>query len=335
MKEREMPKTQIETKNINHLEDNLPRGKRGQIRWSRIPQEEIIIYLEEKARALLQEKESLNRANLNKNKMKWFVSAVEHFYPGGLCALKKKHNQPVNKPHGYWQRPEAIEEMKLIAFDLFKQAGKVSKNVFEELDRSALSYAITHYYPGGYSQLIEDLGGRLKLMKDFGYKSFRGYKDYWSKIDILKQESILFVKEHGDITNTLLRDNKRTDLYKGIHRYYPGGLMQLRIDFGIVTALPYVDKQTRVFIDKNGTIWTTCQVVAERIGMSSTKVKSYLQDHNIDSIKGLVRNNNPAILYNEAEALALLESIKTGEPSKIDSEEPNKWFQKLLKENKI
>lgn len=323
MKEQVPSKMKIETPDIKLIEDSLPRDKCG-IRWDRISQEEIITYLEEKACALLKEGKSLSARSLRKDKMHWFYEAVKKNYPCGLLGLRKKYGiQSIKKPSGYWKKHEAQEEMRREAKKCFEKTGKVSYKVFEESRRNDILNAIQSYYPGKIRQLIKDIGYTDNLRK---------FKD-WNTEKII-QEGGLFIKEHGNITDQLLRANKRTDILAAIQKYYHGGLRQLRIDFNLVDALPHVDKTTGMILDDDGILWTACSVIAKKIGMNVQTVKKYLRRYSVTSIKGIISNNEVA-LYNEIEALALLESIKTGNSLKIDSTEANEWMKDLLDEEKI
>lgn len=169
------------------------------------------------------------------------------------------------------------------------------------------------YYPAGLRGL--KIKCNQPTIKPYGY---------WNT-DTIKDEAIEFIRIHGNINIGLLKTNKKRGLETAISRRYHGGLRQLKIDCGTAFALPLVDSKG----------FETIISIAKKSGISSKTVTKYLQRFAVSSIQGIGANHKEITLYNESEALKILEQVKAKQSSKIDSTKANQWFQNLLKENKI
>lgn len=181
--------------------------------------------IEAEGRKVLQAKEQLTQATLRKRKLSSMVASVAKNYPGGMRGLKQKLGTPVeSRPNGYWQDPGNIE---MEARRILELEGPLSQKVITKHEMSSLNVAISKHYPGGMRALKEKLGVPEK------YK----HVGYWTP-QIVEQAAREFYQEHGSLTQRLLDQEGRNDLNGAIALHYPGKMVQLKRNLGIVGRKP-------------------------------------------------------------------------------------------------
>lgn len=121
---------------------------------------------------------------------------------------------------GYW-KPEKIEDE---ARRFYEREGKLTGRLLIQKKRSDIAVAINRHYPGKMPRLKETLGIIVK----------RKQNGYWTTRNI-EQESILFHKNYGGLTQSLLTQHDRSDLLGAIHSYYPGQMEALKKKLGITS----------------------------------------------------------------------------------------------------
>lgn len=104
---------------------------------------------------------------------------------------------------------------------------------------SSISGAIARDYPGGLQGIKEHFG--VATTK-------RPIRRPISPEDILR-DARDFSEREGGLSETLIREKKRQDLYQRARKHYPGGWMQLQKDLGLTPKRPktqyYSEEQTR------------------------------------------------------------------------------------------
>lgn len=214
----------------------IPRDKRGRIRWSilgRSDPEQLTTIIEAKAQEFLLAGNNLTRSDLRIAQMSDLEHAISRYYPGGLQALQKELNIPVNqRPKGYWNDQSTIESE---AQKLMTDGSSLKRDELRAMGQSSLSRAIERNYPGGIHGLREKIGITVS----------RKPRNYWSDPEVIKKEADNFYHKHGNISASILDGNDRTDLKSAIGRYYPGGWRALRKELGIK------DKQTKESSDSS------------------------------------------------------------------------------------
>lgn len=117
-----------------------------------------------------------------------------------------------------------------------------------------LLFAASNYYPGGVYALKEKVGVSLKE-KPRGY-----WKD--NPEGNIEKEAREFCEREGELNNTLLRKHKQFGLAKAIYDNYPGGLRALRKKLGLTDlrrpkgawTSEQIEKEAQEFYNKEGVV---------------------------------------------------------------------------------
>ena len=138
---------------------------------------------------------------------------ISAHYPGGMNALKERLGIELSQyPEGYWTE----DKIKKAAEVYCKTGARLTTRALEDAGHSDLSYVIKRYYSGGIVGLRNDLGIKLEEIPSV-----------WNP-ERIEREAFEFFQLHGDITPTLMIDNKSSALSAAIAKHYPGGRMALR-----------------------------------------------------------------------------------------------------------
>lgn len=202
---------------------------RPRFQWSVLDQFERIQMIETQAFQLISEAGDLNKNTFNSTGQTGLRRAIHKFYPGGMRSLREKLEirQP-RSTDGYWQRPEAKDEIEQTARKIFESEGKLTLELLREHGKSGIVQAVVKIYPGMFAQ----------LKKSLGYEEKHKPAGYWTAENI-REEAIAFYKQEGKISPIHTRNIGRSDLRTAISTKYPGGWPQLRIDIGLVpTRVP-------------------------------------------------------------------------------------------------
>ncbi len=139
-------------------------------------------------------------------------------YPGGMNALKERLGVALSQyPEGYWTE----DKIKKAVEEYCSTGARLTGRVLEASGNSDLLYVIGRYYPGGIVELRNALGIKLEEIPSV-----------WNP-ERIEREAFEFFQLHGDITPTLMIDNKNSGLSAAIAKHYPGGRKALREKLGL------------------------------------------------------------------------------------------------------
>lgn len=198
----------------------IPRDKRGRIRWSVLKQDPDQLYavIREEAQAFLQ-RNPLSRTNLSREGRADLDNAIRTYYPGRMSALKKDLSlSSLQKPPNYWNADRVREE----AYEFFQQEGSLTQRQLIARGRAYLSVQIGLQYPG-------KLRG---LKKDFELKAGTKPRGYWTP-EAIEQEALDILAKSGKLTHPQLNINGSYDLSSAIRVHYPGGISALQEKLGV------------------------------------------------------------------------------------------------------
>lgn len=149
------------------------------------------------------------------------ASAIDRLYPGRLSKLRANLGLvPEHKPKGYY----TTEQIEKDAGEFFEKHGRLTSELLAKNGNSSLSVKISSEYPGG----IAGLKARLGIENHFKPAG------YWTT-ERIKEEALIFYKQHSQISNNLLFKAKQSGLGAAITRLYPGGWSQLKVDLNLPT----------------------------------------------------------------------------------------------------
>ncbi len=145
------------------------------------------------------------------------ASAISIHYPGGMRALRQKFGlEPGYREPGYWTDPQKIEfEARKV---LAENNGSLSHEASKKSGTSALSYAISKYYPGGMLALREKLGDPLD----------RKPNGYWRNPQNIEAEAAKLIEQGIELSHRGLKKAGKNGLIGAIYMYYPGKMQALR-----------------------------------------------------------------------------------------------------------
>lgn len=197
----------------------IPRDRRGRVRWSLLKSDEKVIFIRQEAQALL-----LNGGVLTRKTAPLIMAGAERFYPGGVNGLRVDLGQPVLKRgDGYWTPENTEAEVQ----QFFKEHNDFSVPLLTKAKKNSLATAV-HKYPGGLTALREKLGLAPK------YKP----KSYWTPENI-EAEARQFIDQNPNFTAQALLKADRADLAVAAVRKYPGGIRALKEKLGLPVARPH------------------------------------------------------------------------------------------------
>lgn len=202
----------------------IPRDKRGRIRWSILRQDPALLnaVIETEARSAITFGIRPSHMGLTKAGLSYLSAAIQSYYPDRFTGLRRALDLPTVKPKNYWAGPEMLEKMKDEARLVYQQEGTVSQGLLNKTKRSDLVNAVRKHYPGGLRQLKKDIGVAQKGKP----------KGYWTP-DIIRREAEEFWRQHGDLSQTLMRQAGRSDLAATVRKKYSGGLNALKRELGV------------------------------------------------------------------------------------------------------
>jgi len=194
--------------------DLFPREEDGKIADDK--REEAKRFILDRMRSQKISAEQLRSSAWNINSTPYFagryqVALQRSFSPWGLD-IDPQIDAP-QKPKGYWT-PKTIEQE---AKEFYEQEGGLSQRLLNNKGRKDLTNAIHKYYPEGLSA----------LRKKFGIIVINRPKGYWTPQEIERQ-AMLFLKDYGELTFSMLRSQNRKDLESAISKSYPGQITALR-----------------------------------------------------------------------------------------------------------
>ncbi len=291
----------------------IPRDKRGRIRWLLISQdpERLGAVIESEARRILEDRQTLPKGELTKrlltqNGRSDLIGGISRYYPGGISGLKKSLGINLRKDN-YWT-PETIEQEATI---LMSRTGTTVLPSVDEIEkvRSDLAGAIYRYYPGGLIGLRENLG-QVLLHKPAGY---------WKDPIVIEREAQEFYAKEGQLTQASLSKKGRSDLV-GATKYYPGGMYQLGVNLGIDS-----NRKPKGY-------WTIENIEAEASKFFSEHGEltvSSLRRNGQNTLPVYIRRNYPGGLVALRERLGIIGTTNSVLET-VSPEQANKQLERLL-----
>jgi hypothetical protein len=199
---------------------NIPLNKLGQVRWKYFRDTDpqgFAVVLENKVREALSEigTNEFSSSILRTHGFFALVQNMKLYYPGGIRAVRTR--LALESQRRNWQTEGAEEIIKEEARGFLQTVGRLTQSQLSKHGRTDLQGAIKKYYPGGLRQLQTDLDITPSINPG----------GFWTPETIEKavQESI---DREG---NFIAR--KRSNLYRVISQFYPGGIEQLRLNLGL------------------------------------------------------------------------------------------------------
>lgn len=187
--------------------------------WGKMTQAEIVATIRTQANEFFTRTGRLSSYALTKENMAWLSAAVLQIYPGGIRQLRSDLGiGETRKQDGYWSKESIEKEVS----EFIDKHGDFSHKLLRKLGRPDLSCAIQVNYPGRTSA----------LRKNLGIAPGNKPKGFWSS-ETTMQQAKQFLKTHGDLNTSLLKDTGSSALLAAIQKHHPGGLLQLRTDLGL------------------------------------------------------------------------------------------------------
>lgn len=215
-----MTTEKVELAPNNQPQIEIPRDRRGRLRWKLLTPTDRIVVIRQEARLFYQQEGEIKQSLLSTRKKYSLQVAIGRFYPGGLTQLQIDLGlDPSKKVNGYWQDPENI----LAEVTLFlSKYGTISGPALRRNRYTSLKTAISKDYPGGWPQ----------LRKDLELPEIKKAKNFWNQ-DTIEQEARRFLLQHGELTSTSLLTAGRNDLSIAISRKFPGTWPALHARLGL------------------------------------------------------------------------------------------------------
>ncbi len=249
----------------SRLPIEAPKDRRGRVRWSVLKRDPDLLtsYIEQEAGRFVRDGR-LVQTDFETPGNKGLGAAVARFYPNGFFGLKENLGVPTDNParprtHSIedgiprdqrnrilWSalEPEPDKLITVIenqAREHMDQGHPVSQKGFAVAGKTYLNAAIKKYYKGGYfvlkQRLTDEAASPLSgeneeplLPRDGrGRISWETLKQDQAKLsEYIESEVKSLMEENPNLTTTALRAARKGDLAHAIHRYYPGGMKQLR-----------------------------------------------------------------------------------------------------------
>jgi hypothetical protein len=177
------------------------------------------------AQGFYQTEGGLSHTLLNTSGRADLANAIK-LYPGGLRGLKRDLEiEPSKKPDGYWSQEKVREEVT--SYIESTRPKRFTPNLLSQSSREDLRQAITRSYPGGWTQLRQDLN----------LSQLRSQNHYWNP-ETVREEAIRLYNLHNSLDWSVLAENGEADRLNGLIRsYYPGGWAKLRADLGLKSTI--------------------------------------------------------------------------------------------------
>jgi hypothetical protein len=174
--------------------------------------------IRQEARRILEIEGSLNDAAIRKNKASSLTAAITQYYPGQMRQLQidlgLKPITKEKKKSTHWT--EDLIRQESLAF--YQDHKRLTVTALVQEGAKGLGAAITRKYPGGITQLRQDLG----------LETGQRPNNYWKDPANIEKEALEFTAQYGWITQMWMLKEGRSDLWAAIIRYYPGGIKALR-----------------------------------------------------------------------------------------------------------
>lgn len=247
----------------NQPQIEVPRDRRGRIRWSRLDPEQRQIFIRQGAQALL-----LGGGLLTRKTAPLIMSGAERFYPGGVNGLRVDLGQPVLKRgNGYWN-PETTE---VEAQRFFEEHNDFSLPLLAKNKENSLAVAVNKY-PGGLAALREKLDLEPK----------RKPNSYWTPENI-EAEARQFMEQGQSFITSALKQEGRNDLLIAATRKYPGGIKGLQEKLGtpVRRTLSYwedpanIEAEARTVYDRTGGLTQASAKGIKNLGMLWAAIRRY------------------------------------------------------------
>lgn len=202
--------------------------------------------IESAARRFISDGHTLTSKELRSSHNGYLESAIYAYYPGRLKRLRQNigvagRTRPAwvvestlsdpgvvikrdTQNRVKWRELTPEQIVKLIEQEaqfLIDQGVRLTQKGLHTSGREDLSGAIGKFYPGGFRSLKDN----LNLPQE------RVPQGYWTP-DRIRQAALEFSDRNGGLTASLLNQARRSGLMGAIRTYYPGGLVQLKVDLG-------------------------------------------------------------------------------------------------------
>jgi hypothetical protein len=241
--------------------------------WSKMPHDELLA----RAREILMAHGEISSNTLHNMGESGLAEAIRHYYPGGMRQVKKDLGKG---PGAQWTE----DNIRAEAEAFLQMHGELTNAALKAQQRGGFARAIARYYPGGITQLKEELGVTNKSDNSeqeqlvIAREALRRVRR--EHIQEVQQQARAIVEEHGDFTKRLLSKHRREDVIK-IVEGYPGGVTKLRRDLGIeaATKTPWstslIIEQARKFLASHDAISHRLLQNAHQVGLSGAIKRIY------------------------------------------------------------
>jgi hypothetical protein len=257
----------------------LPKDKRGRISWRLIKDDQPLLdaWLRQECLAIYRQFNSLSTPlliRLKRHDIKEGFKRSPDSYYRVLDEIGIKHRK---KPSGFWTKEEIEKEVESVIVE----HGQINSRLLVSIQRVDLLGAIKKY-PGGQTRLKEKFGIEVKAK----------HPGFWS-IDRITQEARSVLDEHGNISYNFLSRIGRLDLVRAVYAYYPGGLIKLKTDLGLVPkqkpagywTREKIEEEARAFLKEHQGLSHNLLVGSKRHDLLQAIRKHYLK-----GLRGLIAN---------------------------------------------
>jgi len=180
-----------------------------------------------------------------------------------------------NGPRIEWAAVTPEERITLIEkriTEFIAQGNVLNQITLKKSGMGDLVSAINKYYPNGLTG--------LKMR--FGLEIDRHSKGYWTPEQIEK-EAIYFYRNEGTLTQQLLAKKGRRDLLSAIYKFYPGGIVQLKVNLELELAErpkgywnpEKIEEEARGFLEQEGGLTQRLLVSRGRPELKSAISRNY------------------------------------------------------------
>ena len=206
---------------VTSPEKGLPRYDNGDFSPASLKDdpEQLKRRIEEEALKILENGINLTVAELRKNNLSGFHSAVNDYYPGKLSALKDFFSLFHQRPPDYWKNTSNLEAE---SEKLVKAGCNLMPRELAAIGMGMILVAANKYYPGKI----------YALRKKFGLTNPVREHGFYRNIDTIEAEILTFIEEGNRLTTENLKKAKRFGLLRAIQDIYPGGYIAIREKFG-------------------------------------------------------------------------------------------------------
>jgi hypothetical protein len=253
----------------------IPRDTRGRIRWKIVAQdqEKVVQVVEALARDHLESGGEITQSSLTQAKgLTRLAHVIPKYYPGGMHTLREKLGAPIPQVRrGYWQRPEALDEIRGIAAQVLQKEGRLDVKTLTKHVGKRYIGTVAASYPGRLTGLKIDLGLDPKI----------GVGKFWTP-ERIEQEASAFIEREGGLTQALLRERKAGKLNSAIDAY-PGGMTALKKKLGIEPGRKpngywtkeVIEQKAREFLSREGKLNQTILYERGEVGLAGAINKNY------------------------------------------------------------